>query len=73
MHDHTARFHEAVMKALKSSNIKTREAYFDLAVFYHRRVGASSKQLADTHKLAGLAKECCHEHHCWCKGHEDGH
>lgn len=67
-----ARFHEAILKALKSPDIKICEAYFDLAAFYYRHMNTASKSPDDTHKLAGLAKKCCRETNCWCKGHENG-
>jgi hypothetical protein len=61
------RFNAALGKAFSSTDSAVRIAYFDLAEFYHRKLGGAASVYPSAELLRGLAKESCREQHCWCK------
>ena len=65
--DHQACLNLALEKAFATRNAEVRIAYFELANFYHRKIGAAGKTDQSADLLNGLAQECCSEKHCWCK------
>ena len=56
-----------LVRALASRDPAVRSAYFDLAAFYHQKLGRAGAKHPAASMLRELAKESCRETHCWCK------
>ena len=61
------RFNAALRKAFASTDSTVRIAYFDLAAYYHRKLGDGANMHPSADLLRDLAEESCRDQLCWCK------